>query len=105
MALGKPVFCYLRKDLFKYNPIWKHCPIINVNPETLEDSIIKFLKKSKISRHKIGMESRKYIEKFHCLEVVGKKCSKIIKKLLTMKQIDKTGINFKNFLVSRKVKN
>ena len=53
MALGKPVFCYLRKDLFKYNPIWKHCPIINVNPETLEDSIIKFLKKSKISRHKL----------------------------------------------------
>ena len=82
MALGKPVFCYLRKDLFKYNPIWKHCPIINVNPETLEDSIIKFLKKSKISRHKIGMESRKYIEKFHCLEVVGKKCSKIIKKVI-----------------------
>lgn len=82
MSLGKPVFCYLRKDLFKYNPIWKHCPIINVNPETLESSIIEFMKKKKIDRHKIGLESRKYIEKFHSLEIVGEKCSKIIKKVI-----------------------
>ena len=62
MALGKPVFCYLRKDLYKYNPIWNHCPIINVNPETLEKFLQEFIKKNKKDKQKIGKDGRKFIE-------------------------------------------
>jgi len=83
MALGKPVFCYLRKDLYKYNPIWNHCPIINVNPETLEKFLQEFIKKNKKEKQKIGEDGRNYVEKFHSLEVVGSRCSKIIQEVIS----------------------
>ena len=81
MALGKPVFCYLREDLFKFNPIWEHCPIINVNPDTLEQHLKKFLQKVFAERQIIGKLSRKYVEEFHSLEAIGRKCSQIIQEV------------------------
>ena len=83
MALGKPVFCYLREDLYQVNPIWNHCPIINVNPETLEKSLEEFIKKRQKEKYKIGMDSRKYIEKFHSLEAIGLRCSQIIQEVIS----------------------
>ncbi len=83
MALGKPVFCYLRKDLYKFNPIWNHCPIINVNPKTLEKCLEEFIKKSQKEKYKIGMDNRKYIEKFHSLEAIGLRCSQIIQEVIS----------------------
>ena len=82
MALGKPVFCYLREDLYQYNPIWKDCPIINVNPDTVELYLEKFLKNKKMERIKIGIKGREYIEKYHSLNYIGRRFDEIIKKVL-----------------------
>ena len=82
MALGKSVFCYLRRDLYKFNPIWKDCPIINVNPDNLEQELELFLKSRSEERLKIGKESREYIEKYHSLEYVGSRFDSIIHKVL-----------------------
>lgn len=82
MALGKPVFCYLREDLYKFNPIWKDCPIINVNPDNLEKELELFLKSKSEERLKIGKKSREYVEKYHSLEYVGSRFDFIIQKVL-----------------------
>ena len=36
MALGKPVMCYLREELFPCHPEWAECPIVNTNPGNLQ---------------------------------------------------------------------
>jgi hypothetical protein len=78
MALGKPVFCYLRKDLYQFNPIWKDCPIINADPDNIEQTLETFLKMSKEDRINIGRQGREYIQNFHSLEYVGKRFDDII---------------------------
>lgn len=82
MALGKPVFCYLRQDLYQFNPIWNHCPIINVNPDTIENELKKFLRLTKEKRISIGRNGRKYIEHYHSLDYVGKRFDEIIQKVV-----------------------
>ncbi|MBL0941522.1 MAG: glycosyltransferase [Alphaproteobacteria bacterium] len=82
MALGKPVFCYLRQDLYQFNPIWNDCPIINVNPDTIESVLEKFLKNSKKEQVNIGRKGRKYIETYHSLEYIGKRFDEIIQKVV-----------------------
>lgn len=82
MSLGKPVFCYLRRDLYKFNPIWKDCPIINVDPGNLEQELEIFLKSTLEERSKIGRKGREYIEKYHSLEYVGSRFDSIIQKVL-----------------------
>ena len=82
MALGKPVFCYLREDLYKFNPIWKDCPIINVNPDTIEAGLEDFLKSKKEDHQQIGHKSRLYIEKYHSLEYIGDRFDTIIQKVI-----------------------
>lgn len=82
MALGKPVFCYLRKDLYEFNPIWEHCPIINVDPDILEKELEIFLTKDKKKWVEIGKAGRHYVESFHSLEYVGQRFDKIIQETL-----------------------
>lgn len=84
MALGKPVFCYLRQDLYKFNPIWTNCPIINVDQDNLENELELFLKSSAEERLKIGKQSREYIEQYHSLEYVGYRFDTIIQKVLKL---------------------
>lgn len=81
MALGKPVFCYLRQDLYQFNPIWNYCPIINVNPENFEEILEKFLTESKEKRTSVGYKSREYIENYHSLYYIGKHFDEIIKRV------------------------
>jgi glycosyltransferase involved in cell wall biosynthesis len=78
MALGKPVLCYLRPDLFKYNPIWRECPIINADPDTLKDRLRELLLMTPAERAEIGRRGRQYIERFHSLEYIGKRLDEII---------------------------
>lgn len=82
MALGKPVFCYLREDLYEYNPIWKDCPIINTNPDNLEQVLEEFLTSKSEQRMLIGKKSREYIEKYHSLHYIGNRFDTIIQKVL-----------------------
>ena len=82
MALGKPVFCYLRQDLYQFNPIWTNCPIINVDPDNLQNELEVFLKSAPEERLKIGKKSREYVEQYHSLEYVGCRFDAIIQKVL-----------------------
>ena len=82
MALGKPVFCYLREDLYQFNPIWKDCPIISVNPDTIEAGLEEFLRRQKEEHQQIGYKSRLYIEKYHSLKYIGDRFDTIIQKVL-----------------------
>jgi len=82
MALGKPVFCYLRQDLYQFNPIWNECPIINTNPDSIEKFLESFLKETDENRIELGRKSREYIEKYHSLEYVGARFDEIIQKVI-----------------------
>lgn len=83
MTLGKPVFCYLRQDLFQYNPIWENCPIINVDPDILEKKLEQYLKMTKYERLGLAEASRQYVENFHSLDVVGRRADEIIKGVIS----------------------
>lgn len=80
MALEKPVICYLRDDLFKKNPIWYECPIVNANPDNLTEVLEEMIKNRKLL-NELGKKGREYVEKYHSLEYIGDRLSKIIEKL------------------------
>lgn len=62
MALGKPVICYIKPDLkAKYPP---DLPIVNANPITLHN-VLSDLFVSPQKRLQLGIEGRKYVEKYH----------------------------------------
>lgn len=62
MALGKPVICYLRKDLVQ--TLDEDNPIINANPETIYEVLEEVLT-NKGRLHKVASLSRKYAKKYH----------------------------------------
>jgi len=69
MAFGKPVFCYLIREVEALLP--ESCPIVNCSLESLEINLLTYLQNSTLRKQK-GIESRKYIEKFHnSNQVVG----------------------------------
>ncbi|MEY8241743.1 MAG: glycosyltransferase [Cycloclasticus sp.] len=67
MAAGKPTLTYIREDLVDSFPI--DFPIVNVNPDTLYAKLKELILDSSL-RHKIGVASRKYVEKYHDVNVV-----------------------------------
>lgn len=81
MALGKPVFCYLREDLYQFNPIWTECPIINANPDTIEACLERFLKSTQKKRLEIARKGREYVEKYYSLDYIGQHFHEIIQKI------------------------
>lgn len=76
MALEKPVLCHIRNDLEEF-----YCntgllepgelPIVNCNPADVKEKI-RMLVQDKKTLMDIGIRSRKYVEKHHSLEVIGK---------------------------------
>ncbi|MFC2135025.1 glycosyltransferase [Bacteroidota bacterium] len=62
MALKKPVVCYIRPDLWK--DMKSYCPIINANPDNLEEVLEKILKDPSQLTDR-GMKSREYALKYH----------------------------------------
>lgn len=81
MALGKPIICYLREDLFQLYPHWNECPIINTTIETIEKNLALLLKMSLKERKILGEKSRAYAEKYHSYQYVGQKVDAIIQSL------------------------
>jgi len=62
MALGKPVMVYIMDSLIDWYP--SDLPIINVNPDTLESELAKWVQMPK-KRNELGKASRAYVEKHH----------------------------------------
>lgn len=67
MALGKPVFCYLREGDLKYIPdqMREDLPIINATPTTIYHVLKEWLTERRHELTEIGQRSRTYVEKWH----------------------------------------
>ena len=67
MALGKPVFCYIREGDLKFIPeqMRKDLPIINVTPKTIYGVLKKWLTERRHELTEIGRRSQAYVEKWH----------------------------------------
>ncbi len=80
MALGKPVLCYLREDLFNLHPEWAECPIVNTNPDNIKEQLIRLMKDAKL-RQELGQRGVEYVRKYHSLEAIGSQLDKIYRHL------------------------
>ncbi|MFE0625072.1 glycosyltransferase family 4 protein [Priestia aryabhattai] len=78
MAMGKPVICYIRKDLVDKYP--SELPIVNANPDTIY-KILKNLLNRPQEWKGLGKQGRQYIEKYHSLEVIAKQLISIYSEL------------------------
>lgn len=67
LALGKPVVCYVRDSwrefLANRYPEWEKSPIISATPDTLDDRLTELITDD-VYRHQVGVESRRFAEKF-----------------------------------------
>ncbi len=79
MARGKPVICYITQYMKEWYP--RDLPIVNANVENLVDVLAELIKNPRM-RTEIGMQGRKYVEKYHDRTVVAEKLSKLYDKLM-----------------------
>lgn len=63
MSFGKPVMAYIMPQVYKQGtPI--DCPVINVNPQTLEEKLVEYISNPKL-RNETGLRSRRFVEEVH----------------------------------------
>lgn len=74
MAMGKPVICYLREDLCDLyrstGAISENPPLISATPNTIKETL-RDLTTRRAEFLSMGMQGRRYAEKYHSLEAVG----------------------------------
>lgn len=75
MAMGKPVICFLRKDLmelYEFAGLVEpgEIPIVNATPGNLREKILELIENRGALRE-IGKKSRRFVERYHSLEAVG----------------------------------
>lgn len=77
MAMGKPVFCYLRAEDLKLLPEQMHAalPIINAEPRTLRDQIREFLASGRSHAGNVGKASRAFALDWHAPKTVASQTS------------------------------
>lgn len=75
MSLGKPVICYILPDHLSGYP--EGFPIINANPDTIEEVLAYWIEASPEERYQLGVKGRKYVENVHDIEVVAKKLKNV----------------------------
>lgn len=66
MALGRPVLCYLREPQRAAAPC--ELPIINCHPQRIRETLLALLA-DRPSLSQRGVESRRYVEQYHSLEM------------------------------------
>lgn len=77
MSFGKPVFGFLIDDIVSQykNP---ECPIVNINGNTLEDTLAKFIQSGEL-RYQTGLQSRRFVEAIHDSNILAHKLMTIYK--------------------------
>lgn len=68
MALGKPVICYVREDLFE--PVYGKMPILNANPDNIGDVIRNAVTDFEM-RRELGAKGRAFVERHHDVKRVA----------------------------------
>lgn len=77
MAMGKPVICWINPLYKKY---YQNCPIVSASRKNVYQKI-KFLLDNPVKREKIGIEGRKYVEKYHDSMKIAKEMIKLYETL------------------------
>jgi len=70
MGLGKPVVGHLSAEVRVANPILAHCPIVEADARTVVQRL-RELAGDPERRHRLGRESRHYVERFHSHAYIG----------------------------------
>ncbi|WP_066892504.1 transferase [Clostridium nigeriense] len=78
MAMGKPVICWISDFMKEKYP--KELPIISANPDNIKEKI-EYAIKNKDMLKGIGLEGRKYVEKYHDMNIIAKDMMEIYKEL------------------------
>lgn len=73
MALGKPVVCYINKELRAYQ---RDLPIIDADPGSLQSVTEKLIADEDLRKRK-GMEGRRFVERVHDSRIVAEKLIKL----------------------------
>ena len=68
MSYGKPVMTYIMSEVFEAG-LPKECPIVNSNPDNLEDNLIELITDAKL-RNTLGTLGRAYVKKYHDVSAV-----------------------------------
>ncbi|WP_186576726.1 glycosyltransferase family 4 protein [Aquibacillus kalidii] len=78
MAYGKPVICYIRKDLVSKYP--SELPIVNANPSNIT-GVLRNLLENEQMWDNLGKQGRRYVEKYHDANVVADRYIDIYRQL------------------------
>ena len=73
MALGKPVICYIDRDLRRYQSA---LPVINADLWSLPSVIEKVIANAKL-RRTVGLEGRRFVERVHSSRIVAEQLIKL----------------------------
>lgn len=79
MAMGKPVICYIRDDLWATYP--PGLPIVNANPNTIYSQLKNLILDGE-QRRKIGIQGRQYVEKYHNATDIACQLKELYQKIL-----------------------
>lgn len=71
MALGKPVISHLSEDVLVANPTLAACPIVRADTATLKERLRELVVDPAL-RHRLGRESRRYVETYHSFDYIGR---------------------------------
>ncbi len=78
MAFGKPTVSWILDSIKDHSPVG--LPIVSANPINLESKLTELILDSNL-RNKIGIESRKYVEKYHDIKKVTEDLINIYKEI------------------------
>jgi hypothetical protein len=74
MALARPVLCFIRGDDMVIDP--STCPIINVRPEQVYDTLKKCLEGG-VDLESLGKRGRAYIDRYYSVEAVAARLGRL----------------------------
>jgi len=79
MALGKPVVCFIKESLRSRYP--EACPIVVSDQNNLAPTLAKLIENGP-RRRALGIEGRKYIERYHSANEVARELVKVYEHLM-----------------------
>ncbi|MFU0823719.1 glycosyltransferase [Clostridium sp.] len=78
MAMGKPVVCFISDHLKDTYP--KELPIISANPDNIKEKL-EYVINNRDMLSEIGNKGRKYVEKYHDMNVISKQLLDLYKSI------------------------
>jgi glycosyltransferase involved in cell wall biosynthesis len=83
MSMGKPVLNYWRPDLkriYSERSFASECPIVDTPPEKIKENV-RALAEDPALRLKLGEAGRRYVEKHHSYDAIGRTLDQLVRKV------------------------